>query len=582
MEDVSLNLIESVQDASAFMSWMEQPRTWLGVDTETEGLDWYRQKLRLVQIGDADAGWAIPWERWGGVAKEAIEGYTGLTVMHNSKFDLHYLESSGIDYPRRGLHDTMPMVGLVEPHKSKRLKDASNRHVSPAASYGAKLLSKAFSKNKWWWDTVPIDFPEYWTYGALDPVLTVRLAEIFYPQLEPNGLMRAYNVEVALAQVLCDMETRGMLIDRAYCKEMSAELTLKEDELYDWFKAELGIKNPNSDANWITWFQKQGYVFTQMTEKGNISLDGDVLKEIATNSPTLAEIANGIDRLRDFHKMRVTYFDSFLDFADEDDRIHTSINPMKAITARMSSERPNMQNIPARKHGKLVRDAFPAAPGHKIIAADFDQIEYRIMVARAGEQSLIDAINAGQDLHTYMTSVVYNKPYEDVQPAERAIMKNATFAFLYGAGDAKFAGMAGIPLTDAKAFRDMYQQKFPAIAQYAFQITTAGRATGSARTEYLGRNQVVTDPNKAYKLLNYVTQGEAGDVLKQKMIELSMTDAGDYMVLPIHDEILFEVPDERVDEIKKIIEEVMPELDYFSVPLSASADVVEKWGDKYE
>ncbi len=582
MDNVSLNLVESVQDASNLMSWLGERRTWLGVDTETEGLDFYRDRLRLVQVGDAHTGWAIPWEQWGGVAKEAIEKYDGLTVMHNSKFDLHFLEHSGVNYPRRGLHDTMPMVGLVEPSKSKRLKDVSTRHVSPAAAYGAKILRKVFTKNKWWWDTVPIDCPEYWSYGAMDPVLTARIAEIFYPQLEPNGLMKAYNVEVAVAQVLCDMETKGMLIDRKYCEELSAELKLKEDELFYWFRDELGVKNPRSDANLINWFQKQGYVFTQLTEKGNISLDADVLKEIAVNAPTLGAVADAVDRLRDFHKMRVTYFDSFLSFADENDRIHTQINPMKAITARMSSERPNMQNIPARKHGKLVRNAFPAAHGHKLIAADFDQIEYRIMVARAGEQQLIDAINAGEDLHTYMASVVYNRSPVSITKAERTVMKNATFAFLYGAGDAKFAGMAEIPLADAKAFRDMYRQKFPAITQYAYQITTLGRSTGSARTGYLGRNQVVTDSNKAYKLLNYVTQGEAGDVLKQKMTELSMTDAGDFMCLPIHDEILFEVPEERVPEIKKIIEEVMPELDYFAVPLTAGADVVDRWGDKYE
>jgi DNA polymerase-1 len=582
MENVSLNLVESVDDASALMSWLGERRPWLGVDTETGGLDFYRNRLRLVQVGDANTGWAIPWEQWGGVAKQAIEGYTDLTVMHNSKFDLSFLEYNGVKYPRRGLHDTMPMVGVVEPAKAKGLKPASERHVSHGVGYGQKQLNKIKAKNKWTWDTIPIDVPEYWSYGALDVVLTARLADIMYPKVIEGGLKKVYDVEVALAQVLCDMERKGLLIDVDYCRTVSADLRGKEDELFYWFKDELGIKNPRSDANLITWFQSQGFVFTQLTEKGNISIDGDVLSEIGVNAPHLREIAEAVDRLRDFHKMRVTYFDSFLEFADHEDRIHTQINPMKAITARMSSERPNMQNVPARKHGKFVRDAIIPAPGHKLIAADFDQIEYRIMVARAGEQQLIDAINNGQDLHTYMTSVVYNKPYEDVQPAERGVMKNATFAFLYGAGDAMFSGMAGIPIADAKAFRNMYQRKFPAIAQYAHMITTVGRNTGSATTGYLGRKQVVRESNKAYKLLNYATQGEAGDVLKLKMVHLSMTDAGPYMRLPIHDEILFEVPDAEVPHIQQVIEEVMPELDHFSVPLSVGTDVVERWGDKYE
>jgi len=381
--------------------------------------------------------------------------------------------------------------------------------------------------------------------------------------------------------VLCDMERTGIRIDTDYARAMSRELLDKEEELHYWFRDILGIKNPRSDAQLVTWFQAQGYQFTQLTVKKNISLDSDVLESIGIARPDLADIASAVNRLRDFHKMKKTYFDAFLTHADGD-RIHTSINPMGARTARMSSSRPNLQNIPARKHGKLVRDTFIPAEGHLLIAADFDQIEYRIMASRAGEQSLIDAINGGQDLHTYMTSVVYNKPYADVHPAERSVMKNATFAFLYGAGDVKFAGMAGISVDDAKTFRALYQNQFPAIAQYGFSVASTGRTYGHVRTGYIGRKQHIDDRDKAYKLMNYATQGEAGDVLKVKMIELSMSEAGEFMRLPIHDEILFEVPQERAEEIKAVIESVMPETKAFAVPLSVSADVVSKWGDRYQ
>ena len=161
-------------------------------------------------------------------------------------------------------------------------------------------------------------------------------------------------------------------------------------------------------------------------------------------------------------------------------------------------------------------------------------------------------------------------------------MKNATFAFLYGAGDKKFAGMAGISQEDAIAFRRMYSQEFPSIDHYARIVINLGQTNGSATTGYLGRTQVVTSKKKAYKLLNYVTQGEAGDVLKAKMVELSMTDAGQYMRLPIHDEILSEVPAEYAEDVKQIIEDVMPERNRFAVPLSVGADIVDRWGDKYK
>jgi DNA polymerase-1 len=563
------------------MTWLGERRTWLGVDTETGGLDWWRDRLRTVQIGDTETGWTIPWEQWGGVAKEAIESYTGLTTMHNSKFDLHFLEHNGVKYPRANLHDTMPMVGLLEPALRKGLKPASERHVLKGAAHGGRELNKIKSKGKWTWDTIPIDIPEYWIYAALDPVLTARLAEGLYGPLINGGFKKAYDTEVALAQVLCDMENRGMLVDLEYSRLMSDYLMSEEEVLLHWFKT-VGLHEPMSDAKSIKWFQSKGHRFTKTTKKGNISFDGDVLEEIEESGIWYGEIAKAIIRLREVHKTRVTYFDSFMEFADDNARIHTSINPMEAITARMSSERPNMQNVPARHNGKMVRDAFYAPEGSKLISADFDQIEYRIMVCRAGEQQLIDAINGGQDLHTYMTSVVYNKPYESVQPAERSIMKNATFAFLYGAGDVKFALMSGITIGDAHSFRVMYNEKFPAIANYSKTVNDIAASKGWMETPYLGRKQVVRNRDQSYKLLNYVTQGEAGDVLKAKMVELSNTDAGQYMTLPIHDEILFEVPDEEAEEVKRIIEAVMPENDAFDVNLSVGADIISKWGDKYE
>lgn len=574
--------METMNDANEFFSWLGQRRTWLGVDTETGGLDYYRDRLRTVQFGDPTVGWTIPWEGWGGVAKQAIEAYTGLIAMHNTKFDLHFLEHNGIAVPRHNLHDTMPMVGLLEPALPKGLKPASQRHVFPGVQYAQTEFTRAKAKGKWTFDTFPINHPAYWAYSSLDPVVTSMLAEKLYPYLAPSDLLRAYDTEVALAQVLCDMETRGMLVDLDYSQQMSEWLWAQEEPLLVAIKQATGVDNPHSDAQMIKWFQKQGHIFLRLTEKDNVAFDSLVLDEIIATGSWYALVAEQLKVVREVHKERVTYFDAFLSFADEHGRVHTQINPMEAITARMSSERPNLQNIPARVHGKRVRNAFMAAPGYDLISADFDQIEYRIMVVRAGEQRLIDAINAGQDLHTYMTAVVYKKPYESVEPGERGIMKNATFAFLYGAGDEKFARMAGITIQEAKAFRHLYAQEFPAINTYSRTMMRAAQQDGGATTPYLGRRQALRDRKRLYKLLNYVTQGEAGDVLKVKMVELSMTDVGPYMTLPIHDEILFETPHEFSEEAKRTILEVMPENKAFAVPLSVGADIITRWGDKYE
>ncbi len=203
------------------------------------------------------------------------------------------------------------------------------------------------------------------------------------------------------------------------------------------------------------------------------------------------------------------------------------------------------------------------------------------MVSRAGESRLIEAIRQGRDLHTYMTSVVYGKPETEVHPAERTLMKNATFAFLYGAGDVKFAGMAKIGVNEAKEFRALYAREFPHIDEYARTVEHIARQEGHIITEYLGRKQELETNDEAYKLLNYVTQGEAGDVLKKKLVELSQTEIGQYMALPIHDEILFEVPEEEVPMALDIIKQAMPEMDYYQVPLTVGSEVLNSWGDKY-
>jgi len=580
-ENIPLTLVNEWDEAERFQQWMRQPHEWLAVDTETGGLDWWRDELRLVQIGDPQQGWAIPWNGWGGIAAQAIESYTGPMVMHNSKFDLHFLEHNGVKVPRHLLHDTMPMVGLLEPTKAKSLKAASERHVFKGASAGARILQSVMSKGKWNWATIPIEVPEYWSYAALDVVLTAGLAKKLYPIIAGTTAFEAYRYEVAVAQVLCDMEKRGLLLDVDYIHKRRDWLDEQEDILRGFFATEMGIKNPHSDKQLVSWFQTYGYVFTEFTDKGNIKLDQMVLDQIPIERPELTEITKAITKVRNYHKFKSTYFNSFLDLMDEGHRLHTSINPMRAITGRMSASRPNLQNVPARQKGGMVRKAFVSSPGHKLIAADFDQIEYRIMVDRAGEQRLIDAIHAGQDLHTYMTSIVYDKPMEAVVRAERDIMKNATFAFLYGAGDAKFARMAGIQIDQAKAFREVYARQFPGINAYAIQVDRAGANGEEIETKYLGRRQAVRNRNDSYKLLNYVTQGEAGDVLKKKIVELSMTDIGHHMRLPIHDEILFEVPDEEVAHTLEVIQAVMPENTAFNVPLSVGADVISNWGEKY-
>lgn len=544
---------------------MGERREWLGVDTETGGLDWWREPLRMVQVGDASHGWAIPFADWRGLVREILEPYNGRMVMHNSKFDLHFLETNGIRLDRSRLHDTRAMAHILNPHLPSGLKPTSERVIHPAAGAGQSELKLAMMKGKWDWRTVPLDLPAYWVYAALDPVLTARLAETLYPQIEAS-FKRVYETEVAVAVTLTDMERRGIKIDRDLCEKASVSLKNYEVLFERYALENFGIKNPSSDREVIRFFQAQGYVFNHVTAKGNISLDARALAEI--DHP----LAQNLPIYRKALKFRSTYYEDFLEFADGE-ILHGNINPLGARTGRMSASRPNLQNVPRSD----VRDAFVARPGHQLLLVDFDQVELRLMAHYAREEGMLTAVRDGEDLHSFIGKMIYGR---DITQEERQITKAANFAKIYGAGAAKFGETAGIPTQEAQRFMATYDARFPGVRRFMDEMTAKVKRGEEIITPHLGRKQVA-EPDQAYKIVNYYIQGTAADVLKLKLVELSMTDSEQFMLVPIHDEIAFDVPEEHIEDVKQEVMAVMEDHTSFDIPLTVGADVVDRWGEKY-
>jgi len=568
VQDAQFTLVESVADVQNFFSWLGQRRTWLAADTETGGFDWWRDDLRLVQIGDANHGWAFDWGDWAGVVKEAFRVYSGPIAFHNLKFDLHFLEHNGVVMPRHQLHDTFSMAHVVEPNLRSGLKPASERLIHPDAGAGQQALKFVMNKGKWTWATIPTNVPEYWMYGALDPVLTARLAETLYPRVVERGLQRVYETEVAVAIVLKDMERRGVKIDTDFCWDQAARILDYERTMEQFFLDQYGLKNPGSTKQIADLLMAQGVRMTERTPTGKIKVTQDVLESI--DHP----LAEHIVEYRKWSKIRSTYFEDFIEFENEG-LLHASINPLGAVTGRMSCMRPNLQNVPR----SWVRNAFVARPGHTLMLADYDQIELRIMAHYAGVQEMIDAVHAGEDLHTMVGKLVYNVP--TITKAQRQVVKSANFAKIYGAGAAKFAGTAGISVDEARRFMAMYDSRFPAIKQFVNDLVHVARTQGWVQTPYLGRLQVVDGPDYAYKIVNYYIQGTAADVIKKKLVEMANTPTGQFMELTIHDEIALDVPNEYIEDAEQEIRTTMPENDAFSVPISVGIDKVHRWGEKY-
>lgn len=580
-DDLQLRLVETWEDAEAYMQWLSglASRNWpIGCDTETGGLNWWRQDLRVIQFGDEHNGWTIPYEAWGGLAEETFRRWQGDIIFHNAKFDLHYLESNGFEVGRHRVHDSMLLAKVLDPHLSAGLKPCSDRWVDRRASAMSKSLDLQMMKHKWDWDTVPIKLPEYWAYAALDPVLTMHIWNHEQKHSRRWITDHAYLVDLGSAMFVLDMEQRGQPIDHDYCEYWATSLVNYADRLDAWTQDVFGAPPLSKDNDLIKYFQSQGVTFTKFTDKGNISIDKDSLESI--NHP----LAEHVIAYRQATKQAGTYFQSWLDFADDDSRLHPSFWITGARTGRMSCSDPNLQNVP---RSRRVRNGLVPKEGNVLVLADYDQIELRLMAHFSQSKPMIQAIHSGEDLHTYTAKLVYQ--VDEPTKEQRRIAKSSNFAKIYGAGIQKFADTAGTTFDEAKSFLAGYDREFPEVRGFQAKISDSARASAAESddglahltSEYINRQQVA-DPAQAYKLVNYLIQGTATDVLKMKMLDLGNTDLGDYTNVLIHDEIAFEVPKDEAEDFAKELPSVMEEHDAFDVPLSVGVEIVDRWGDKYE
>lgn len=574
MNDAVLNLVETLDDAQACKRWLGQARNVLGVDTETGGLEWWREPLRMVILGDEQTGWAIPWERWAGLVFETLGEYEDDVVFHNAKFDLHFLEGAGVSIRRDRLHDTQTASHLIDPLGRHGLKPLSVRYLDNRAAVGQNRLAETMRERSWDWRSVPFDYPPYWTYAALDAVLTARLWTKFKPDVYDGKYRDVYDLEIATLLILTDMERRGARIDLDYTETKANELEKFVLDTKAWSKTAFGV-NPSSDRQVRARLQEDGVVLTKKTDSGAFSVDESVL------APLDHPLAETVLQVRKASKLASSYFRKFLDLADND-LLHASMNPQGARTGRMSVSTPSLQNLP--KKSPLVRNSFIPREGNALISSDFDQIELRLLAHFADETAMIDAIRGGLDLHGETARLVYGEGYTT---AQRGTAKNGNFAKVYGAGAQKFADTAGIPLSEAEVFLARYDATFPGVVSFMHEVEAVARTRQATEdvayvTTPIGRYHPC-ERGREYALVNYLIQGTAADLLKKTLVALDLAGVGDYMILPVHDEVIFDVPTEQIENVVPVIERTMRDDETYKVPISASAEILaERWGEKYE
>jgi DNA polymerase I len=583
LDGVEVHLVDNIVEAAACADWLKRQDV-IAIDTETHGFHPHEHPIRLGQIGNDKEAWVFFCEgnrSWVGCFAELIERFEGTFVGHNLKFDERVIRKSlGIQLPLERCHDTMLMSRVVDPTRSAALKRLAAQLVDPRSAALQGQLDDAMKAAKYDWSTVPLDFTDYWMYAGLDCILTRQVYDILEPRTRREA-SRAYELELAVSSVCGKMEDHGIKVDTARAQEKHDSLLKYCDELVTYCNDNFGV-NPGSNAKIIEYLQNQGFVFTTLTKGGSLALDAEVLDSV--NHP----LAQAVLQRRKAQKVARTYLRHFYEDVDEDGRLHPSVNFVAARTGRMSMSDPNLQNLPraddSNPLASLVRSCIIPAPGHTLVFADFAQVEWRLFASLTESQELIDAFQA-DDFFTEMARGVFNDPSITKKDARRQITKNAMYAIIYGAGDKKFAWTAGISLAEAKQFKALLDNRYPAIRQLQQRLTQEAqmnlKETGVAFLKGgLYDRRFAIDDDAVYKLINYRIQGEAAQVLKLKLTQLAQAGMQDYLVIPVHDEVILEVPDDMLHDVVQVVSDTMNDDTLFATPLTAEVSVGHRWSEK--
>lgn len=571
-------LVETVEEAQGFLRWLSERRPVLAIDTETSGLDLYtRDYLRVVQFGDAQSGWVIPYDEWRGVIRQALSSYEGAIVGHNWNFDRAALEMAGLPkMPVHRTHDTMTMSHVLNPARSHGLKQSADRYW-PGASAAQWDLKEAFRINKWDWRTIPVDNKAYWTYAASDVVWTTRLAEKWWPEIQAKGYTEAYQRELAINDIAYRMQKRGMLIDADYTSDLLDQWLIEMEEVRVSLD-QLGVANPSAGQQVAMALQlTEDWEPDAWTETGLPKVDEKVLLGIDS------EISRKVLRYRRLRKWTKAYLSKFLQERDANGLVHPNLNPLRARTGRWSITNPPLQTLP---RGHDIRDCVVAPEGKRLVMVDYSGMEMVGLAHYSQDPGLLAAIRAGEDLHTYVAREVYQDPTLTKADDRRNLAKNAQFCRCYGGGDQKVADTAGVELAVAQDFNRIYDVRFPGVRTLADAIDAVGRQRlaeeGTAWIKTIGGRRLPCEEDKIYVLLNYLIQGGMADVFKMKLIELDAAGFGDAMMLPVHDEVIFQFDTSSAEADGRAALEIMEDATLLSAPLTCEmSGPYDRWGSKY-
>lgn len=524
-----------------------------------------------------------------GYFKSALENEAITKVAQNIKYDLLILKRYGIQV--NGLmEDTMIIHYLLEPGMRHSMDYLSEVYLKYKPIPIENLIGKR-GKNQLSMRDVPIEKAA--KYAAEDADITLQLYKHLEGELEKNNLRKLYlEIEEPLIDVLADMEYEGIKLDKSNLNKFAGELEKAiadvEKEIYDEAGTRFNIASPKQVGEVLFDLMEIPYRWRK-TKTGQYSTAEDKLQELAPENPIIKKILN----FRSLSKLKSTYVDALpREINKETGRVHTSFNQALASTGRLSSHNPNLQNIPIRTElGRRVRTAFiPRNENYTLLAADYSQIELRIIAGMSGEKAMIDAFNHGKDIHRATAALVYDVDYDAVTADQRRNAKTVNFSIIYGAGATNLSRQLDIKRTEASALIEQYYKQYQGLKKYMDDVVAKARDIGYVETLF-GRRLHLRDINSRNNMLrsqaeriaiNMPIQGSAADIIKKAMIKihryLKEHNCQTKLLLQVHDELVFDLYKEEQDElmpmIKEKMEQVAPE---FPVPILVDMDTGAHW-----
>ncbi|MFU8617623.1 DNA polymerase I [Neisseria sp. LACPHL-SPEC-2024-00856] len=578
----------------------------IGIDTETTSLDAMNASLVGISIA-FQAGEAVyipvghsltaapeqlDLQDVLGRLKPHLENPALKKIGQNLKYDQHVFANYGIAL--NGIAgDAMLASYIIESHLGHGLDELSGRWLGLETITYESLCGKGAKQIGF----ADVAIEQATEYAAQDADFALRLEAHLRAQMDTKQLEMYEKMELPVAQVLFEMERNGVQIDRAelarQSAELGAELMKLEQEAYAAAGQPFNLNSPKQLQEIL--FDKMGIPTKGLkkTAKGGISTNEAVLEQLAPDYPLPKIILQN----RSLAKLKSTYTDKLPEMiSPKDGRVHTTYAQAVAITGRLASNNPNLQNIPIRTaEGRRVRRAFTAPQGSVIVSADYSQIELRIMAHLSGDKTLITAFQNGEDVHRRTAAEVFGIVPENVSSEQRRYAKTINFGLIYGMGQYGLAKSLGIDNISAKNFIDRYFARYPGVAEYMQRTKEQAAAQVYVETLF-GRRLYLPDiRNKNANAragaeraaINAPMQGTASDLIKRAMIDVSRwlvsDDLKSKLIMQVHDELVLEVPETELDLVKEKLPQIMAKVDegMLKVPLVAEVGVGENWEEAH-